>query len=83
MFLKGRNIGSNIRLIMDVIEYTECNETPGAILLLDIEKAFHSVNHDFLLQVLKYFNFRDNFISWVNGWQLAKMKKSIPDMSLK
>ena len=64
-FLKGRNIGSNVRLIMDVIEYTECNETPGAILLLDIEKAFDSVNHDFLLQVLKYFDFGDNFISWV------------------
>ena len=64
-FLKGRNIGSNIRLIMDVIEYTECNETPGAILFLDIEKAFDSVSHDFLLQILKYFNFGDNFISWV------------------
>ena len=47
-FLKGRNIGSNIRLIMDVIEYTEINDIPGAILLLDIQKAFDSVNHDFV-----------------------------------
>ena len=51
-FLKGRNIGSNIRLILDIIDYTDFNEIPGAILLLDIEKAFDSVNHDFLLQVL-------------------------------
>ena len=64
-FLKGRNIGSNIRLILDIIDYTDFNEIPGAILLLDIEKAFDSVNHDFLLQVLKHFNFGDQFISWI------------------
>ena len=48
--MKGRNISNNIRLIMDVIEYTEFNEIPGAILLLDIEKAFDSVSHNFLFQ---------------------------------
>ena len=64
-FLKGRNIGSNIRLIMDVIEYTEINDIPGAILLLDIQKAFDSVNHDFLFEVLKRFNFGETFIKWI------------------
>ena len=64
-FLKGRNIGNNIRLIMDVLEYTEFNHIPGAILLLDIEKAFDSVSHDFLFTVLKHFNFGNNFINWV------------------
>ena len=64
-FIKGRNIGSNIRLILDVIEYTEYNNIPGAIVLLDIEKAFDSVSHQFLFQVLERFNFGNNFISWV------------------
>ena len=64
-FLKGRNIGNNIRLIMDIIEFTDVNEIPGAILLLDIEKAFDSVSHEFLFRVLNHFNFGDHFISWI------------------
>ena len=42
----------------------ENNYIPGVI-LLDIEKAFDSVSHDFLFQVLKHFNFEDQFISWI------------------
>ena len=64
-FLKGRNIGSNIRLMLDIIDYTDFNDIPGAIVLLDIEKAFDSVNHNFLFQVLNHFNFGDQFISWI------------------
>lgn len=64
-FLKGRNIANNIRLTMDIIDYTESNNIAGAILLLDIEKAFDSVNHSFMLEVLKRFNFGTEFLKWV------------------
>ena len=64
-FLKGRNIGYNIRLSLDIIEYTEKNNIPASIVLLDIEKAFDSVKHDFLLEILKRFNFGDKFIDWI------------------
>ena len=64
-FLKGRNIGNNIRLIIDIIEYTDFKKIPGAILLLDIQKAFDSVSHEFLLHVLKRFNFSSKFINWI------------------
>ena len=67
-FLKGRNIGNNIRLIIDIIEYTELNHIPGAILLLDIQKAFDSVSHDFLLRVLRKLNFSQKFINWIQGF---------------
>ena len=67
-FLKGRNIGNNIRLIIDIIEYTELNHIPGAILLLDIQKAFDSVSHDCLLRVLRKFNFSQKFINWIQGF---------------
>ena len=67
-FLKGRNIGNNIRLIIDIIEYTELNHIPGAILLLDIQKAFDSVSHDFLLRVLRRFNFSTKFVNWIQGF---------------
>ena len=59
------NIGNSVHLILDIIDYTENNYIPGVIILLDIEKAFDSVGHDFLFQVLKQFNFEDQFISWI------------------
>ena len=30
-FLKGRNIGNNIRLLLDIIDYTDLNDIRGAI----------------------------------------------------
>ena len=50
-FMKGRNIGCNIRNIIDLIEYSDNMNIPGSIVLLDIEKAFDSVEHDFLFEV--------------------------------
>jgi len=67
-FMKGRHIGSNIRTIIDMIEYCDANQIPGSILLLDIEKAFDSVNHNFLFQVLHYFNFGNDFINWMKSF---------------
>ena len=64
-FMKGRNIGCNIRTIIDLIEYTDIKDIPGSIVLLDIEKAFGSVEHGFLYEVLSRFNLGDNFIQWV------------------
>ena len=58
------NIGDSVHLILDIIDYTENNYIPGVI-ILDIKKAFDSVSHDFLFQVLKHFNSEDQFISWI------------------
>ena len=52
-FLKGRNIGNNVRLLLDLIDYADCNNISGAIVLLDIGKAFDSAHPDFLLEVFK------------------------------
>ena len=65
-FLRGGvNIGKSVHLILDIIDYTENNYIPSVIIVLDIEKAFDSVSHDFLFQVLKHFNFEYQFISWI------------------
>ena len=37
-FIKGRYIGENIRLIYDLMNYTEENNIPGLLLLIDFEK---------------------------------------------
>ena len=40
-------------------------DIPGYLVTMDIEKAFDSLNHDFLLSVLKKFGFGENFIHWI------------------
>ena len=64
-YLKGRSIGQNIRLIQDVIDYFENDNTQGAIIFLDFRKAFDTVNHNFLMRVLEKLNFGQSFIQWV------------------
>ena len=32
---------------------------------MDLEKAFDSLDHDFLISVLKKFDFGDNFVNWI------------------
>ena len=63
--MEERFIGEATRLISDVLEVTkECN-IEGYMVMMDVEKAFDSMDHDFLLEVLKRFGFGDNFIDWI------------------
>ena len=64
-FIKGRNIGECTRLIYDLIYYTEKNQIPGLLMLIDFEKAFDSVSWNFLYKVLENFGFNKNFINWI------------------
>ena len=62
-YVEKRCISESCRLISDIIEIS-CNENiPGFLVTMDLEKAFGSLNHDFLLCVLKKFVFGDNFIT--------------------
>ena len=65
-FLKNRYIGENIRTIYDVIEYLEQKNKVGLLLLIDFEKAFDSVEWNYINKVLKAFNFGPQFIAWFN-----------------
>jgi len=46
-FIKGRYIGQDIRLIIDVMEHTKLQNIPGILISLDFQKAFDSLEWSF------------------------------------
>jgi hypothetical protein len=52
--------------IVDSINSLKNRKRSGALLSLDIKKAFDSTSHSYLQQVYKFFNFGPNFIRWLN-----------------
>lgn len=65
-YIKGRYIGENNRLILDIFEFCESENVGGILLFLDFEKAFDSVEWNFLFKTLKKFNIGKFFITWAN-----------------
>ena len=65
-FMAGRSISENIRLIYDIMEYSEEENLPGLLLLIDFEKAFDSLSWPFVQKVLKFFNFGTSFQKWIS-----------------
>ena len=63
--IPGRFIGENTRLIYDLLHYTEENDIPGILLLIDFEKAFDTISWIFIEQVLDFFNFGNSIKHWV------------------
>ena len=64
-FIKNRYIGENIRLISDIVDITESQNLPGLLLLLDFEKAYDTVEWEFLNEVIKKFNFGPSILKWI------------------
>ena len=56
-YIKGRYMGTSIRLVDDVIKYYELASKSGILFMLDFTKAFHTLQWDFMLDSLKYFKF--------------------------
>ena len=65
-YMKGRFIGNNVRIVLDIFEICEEENRPGALIMLDYQKAFDTVEWNFLFEALRKFNLGENFIRWVN-----------------
>ena len=53
------------RLIFDIMEICGKENIPGYLVTMDLEKAFDSLDHVFLICTLKKFGFGDSFINWI------------------
>ena len=63
--MNERFIGESGRLIDHVLKVCDMQKLRGYHLTVDFEKAFDSLNHNFLIAVLKKYDFGDNLIDWV------------------
>ena len=64
-YIKGRHIGQNIRSIEDILLLSKKHNISGLLVLIDFEKAFDTVEWDFLFETLKSFNFGQTFRAWI------------------
>ena len=64
-YVKGRYIGESVRLIDDLLKYAEDENIDRILFAAGIEKAFDSVNHNFIYASLKRFGFGKDFVQWI------------------
>jgi len=65
-FIKGSYIAQNIRLLGDLMNFTNTKKIPGILLFIDFEKAFDTLEWSFLHQALEIFNFGPKIRKWVS-----------------
>ena len=75
-FVPGRYIGDNLRLLYDIMHYLQNENLPGLLVSIDFEKAFDSVNWNFMGKVLKRFGFGKDIIQWISAFY-CDIKSSI------
>lgn len=66
-FMQGRNFTDDIIITSKIIHSMKTKKTNGVILKLDFEKAFDTVNWDFLFATLQHMNFRNKWIMWIKS----------------
>ena len=64
-YVKDRYIGETVRSVFDVMDLTLKENVPGLLIFIDFQKAFYTLEWNFLLSCLEAFNFGPDFIRWV------------------
>ena len=72
--MKGRNISSNIRKTIEIIEYTKKHNIPAAIMSIDFEKCFDRIEHSAIIGALAYWSFVKKDLYLVNTQKLINLQ---------
>ena len=67
-FVQGRDISDCIRMIDEIMSLTDEQNLPGILLAIDFQKAFDSLEWDYLYQCLHVFNFGPSLIQWIKAY---------------
>lgn len=66
-FIKGRQAAESILIVNEVARFLRIHQEKGIILKLDFEKAFDSINWEFLFQTMKSLGFGVKWIGWIKS----------------
>ncbi len=64
-YIPQRQVTNNNRLIEELIDLCHENDEQAYLITLDAQKAFDSVDHKYLIQLLRHYNFPDTYIKWI------------------
>ena len=64
-YIKGRYIEECIRMIFDIMSFTKQKNVPGAATFLDFEKAFDSIEWNYLQKCLEVLRFGPELRQWI------------------
>ena len=62
-FMANCHISSNVRLVLDLIDYSDYIKSKALKVFLNFYKAFDSIEHSFIIQALQILGFGDKFIN--------------------
>ena len=65
-YVKGRTNFDAVRTIEDVRDFTERCHIDGRLICIPFQKAFDTVNREFLFRTLSAFGFGSSFIQWIH-----------------
>ena len=65
-YVQDRYIGETVISIFDIMKFTVNENVPGMLIFIDFQKAFDSLEWDFIFGCLEAFNFGPDFSQWVN-----------------
>ena len=80
-YVKERYIGETVRSIFDIMDLTDKENMPGLLIFIDFEKAFDSLEWNFLYNCLDVFNFGPNFKRWIKTFY-ANIKSCVVNNGL-
>ena len=64
-YLKENNISSCLINLINMMNHTISKKESSLILLIDFEKAFDSISHDFIYTTLHKMGFGPDIIAWI------------------